>query len=500
MIFFDNKLELMNTIMIIIIIIFLLFYFVGAYFKSIENFSTSNVGPYNIVTCPPQFEKQGTTDNIYYNKGNVGIGTDNPQANLHVTGYSRTDGILCVNGGILYGIDNNHMDVGSLAIGSINKNYGVELGWSGNTAGLLLECTDNTEIAVHDSGDRLASLMYYEGADINTIHIGRNKGWGVTNTLIQGNLNVDGALSLTGSPSNPGNTVSASFWNQAGLGPTISGNAFSVQTNGTTEALGITNTQQVLFKAWQWHGDNHWGQARFYFEPDNSTYIRGHGTNYNITFRNKDDQTKFVSYHSGSLWIHGALSQYSDSRIKKNITDIQDKEALNKLLLIEPKKYEYIDPARGTKPVIGFIAQQVREILPEAVDLVKKLLPNVMQNCNCDKNKIFININDIQIGNEINIKYNGDHNNETGQTFKVKEITTEYILLDDEDGNKIIPENITECFVYGYEVDDAHILTKEYIYALNVSATQELYKIIMEQQNRISKLEEILARNYFKNW
>ncbi len=118
-----------------------------------------------------------------------------------------------------------------------------------------------------------------------------------------------------------------------------------------------------------------------------------------------------------------------------------------------------------------------------------------MQNCNCDKNKIFININDIKIGNEINIKYNGDHNNETGETFKVKEITTEYILLDDEDGNKIIPENNTECFVYGYEVDDAHILTKEYIYALNVSATQELHKIIIEQENKISKLEEILARN-----
>jgi regulator of RNase E activity RraB len=75
-------------------------------------------------------------------------------------------------------------------------------------------------------------------------------------------------------------------------------------------------------------------------------------------------------------------------------------------------------------------------------------------------------------------------------------------LLDDEDGEKIIPENITECFVYGYEVDDAHMLTKEYIYALNVSATQELYKIITEQQNQITELQnqidmlkDILARN-----
>ena len=59
----------------------------------------------------------------------------------------------------------------------------------------------------------------------------------------------------------------------------------------------------------------------------------------------------------------------------------------------------------------------------------------------------------------------------------------------------IIPESITECFVYGYAVDDFHTLTKEYIWAMNVSATQELHKIIMEQKEEISLLKEILARN-----
>ena len=92
------------------------------------------------------------------------------------------------------------------------------------------------------------------------------------------------------------------------------------------------------------------------------------------------------------------------------------------------------------------------------------------------------------------IKYD-DNGNETGKVFKVKEITTEYILLDDEDGIKTIPENLTECFVYGYEVEDYHILTKEYIWAINVSATQELHKIIMEQKEEINLLKEILARN-----
>ncbi len=36
--------------------------------------------------------------------------------------------------------------------------------WNGkNIAGLLMECSDNTEIAVNDNANRIVSLMYYEG-------------------------------------------------------------------------------------------------------------------------------------------------------------------------------------------------------------------------------------------------------------------------------------------------------------------------------------------------
>ena len=51
-------------------------------------------------------------------------------------------------------------------------------------------------------------------------------------------------------------------------------------------------------------------------------------------------------------------------------------------------------------------------------------------------------------------------------------------------------------FVIGSKVDDFHTLNKDYIFTLNVCATQELYKLIQQQniiiqdlQNRISILE-----------
>jgi hypothetical protein len=46
----------------------------------------------------------------------------------------------------------------------------------------------------------------------------------------------------------------------------------------------------------------------------------------------------------------------------------------------------------------------------------------------------------------------------------------------------------------GKIVDDFNTLDKSYIFTLNVSATQELHKIIMEQKNEIHDLETRLAR------
>jgi len=73
----------------------------------------------------------------------------------------------------------------TLTLGSLSSNYGGGSGWNNNTAALL-ECADNTEIAVHDSGTRVASLMYFQGGSTNRITIGRNIGWGTTKIKFDG--------------------------------------------------------------------------------------------------------------------------------------------------------------------------------------------------------------------------------------------------------------------------------------------------------------------------
>ena len=59
-----------------------------------------------------------------------------------------------------------------------------------------------------------------------------------------------------------------------------------------------------------------------------------------------------------------AKRQYmmSDSRIKKDIVDVSDDQALIKLRQLQPKKYKYIDRSEfGDQEVYGFIAQELQE-------------------------------------------------------------------------------------------------------------------------------------------
>jgi hypothetical protein len=71
---------------------------------------------------------------------------------------------------------------------------------------------------------------------------------------------------------------------------------------------------------------------------------------------------------SGNIWCSvGTIYVSSDARIKKNILDVNDETALDKILIIQPKTYEYKDVInRGTNRVYGFISQQIAEITPES--------------------------------------------------------------------------------------------------------------------------------------
>lgn len=134
----------------------------------------------------------GMTGHVVITGGaSLGVGAATPLQALHVVGSALLSDRLAV-GNDANSISNSYMAAGSMVLGNIGQNYGgATAGWTGSMAGLLMQAASNTEIAVHDSGQRVASLMYYEGDAVNRISIGRNTGWGaISQIALNGNVGI----------------------------------------------------------------------------------------------------------------------------------------------------------------------------------------------------------------------------------------------------------------------------------------------------------------------
>ena len=214
------------------------------------------------------------------------------------------------------------------------------------------------------------------------------------------------------------------------------------------------------------------------------------------------------------LWMDGAgIIWTSDERIKKDITDIDDNVALQKILAIEPKTYNYIDNAtKGDKTVYGFISQQIEEVIPEATKKTSRYIPNIYQSCEYNSSNNTIRIpadfdisrlntliadkftsnydemsSNIVVTNEnhlsTKLKVIDENNNETLLQYSITSNVSNVSNTSDEDGYVLQIHNrdfapyessSSNIFVYGTEINDLTTLDKSYIYTLNTCATQEL--------------------------
>jgi hypothetical protein len=169
-------------------------------------------------------------------------------------------------------------------------------------------------------------------------------------------------------------------------------------------------------------------------------------------------------YAEGDFMTTEAFLGSSDRRIKRDIVDINDSEALDTLRLLQPKKYKYKDSIlRGEDVVWGFIAQEVREVLPYATKLDDGKIPNIYETAEVSESNVltFTNFNTSDLdSNGVDIRIqtisNGDH------PVKIVEIIDDHTIrvdqnLDelsgsiDETGNVITEITTTTLTVGEYE-------------------------------------------------
>lgn len=204
----------------------------------------------------------------------------------------------------------------------------------------------------------------------------------------------------------------------------------------------------------------------------------------------------FSAFFDGAIEAQ-AIVVTSDGRIKDNINNINDDIALQQLRLLSPKTYTYKDTIKsGSREVIGFIAQEVREVLPRAVALGTNYIPSIMKLAtafNKEGNTIEIRLGSslddtvtLTTGSKIKIIINSESVETSVLSFSndVFEIskTEEFTVTDGEN-----------VFVYGEIVDDFHFLDKNTIFTVATAALQEVDRQQQADKQRIATLESQLA-------
>lgn len=190
---------------------------------------------------------------------------------------------------------------------------------------------------------------------------------------------------------------------------------------------------------------------------------------------------KSVNY----IWTTYGFVASSDTRIKTNVQDIDDGAALAQLRLLQPKTYEYVDKVqRGSEPVIGFIAQEVAEVIPRAVTKQKEIIPSVYAIASVSDGVLQLGKgHGLVVGDKVKLikEQGGELVTTVKEVLSAMSFTVEDTLED------------ARIFVYGKEVPDFHTLDKNAIFTIGVAAVQELDRQVQDHKSRIALLEERMA-------
>jgi hypothetical protein len=429
--------------------------------------------------------------------GNVGIGTNAPNALLHVYGTGPT----------------------SMSVGATSA-Y-LELGWAASSGQYNGSAAANDSI-IRSMGGNLFLQAANQGNPSLVCNTNGNVGIGTTNPNFK--LSIQGADSVVSGPHVAYYTTSNSnpifqqlnysadniallfdqYWDgqfRASVNSTVSyqiyKNVGKLSFNyaaGTTAGSAVTNTNAMTIisngnvgigtvsPTVPLHvvGSNNIVVAGGYYFPNNST---------GLSFTTSNQSVGILCTRAIATTEYFLAS--SDMRIKKNIQHVTNSlEKLSKLDIVEYDKIDYKENGAD----IGIIAQNVETILPKSISKSTKYIPNIYERTSYELIdngiRIFINSKEIQKNTKIRLYIS--------KISIDKEIEYDTIVI------KYTPDSFDikkwddyseddKVFVYGTEVDDFLSVDKDQIGILAAGGVKELHQIIKEQQTHIVQLESKLA-------
>ena len=158
----------------------------------------------------------------------------------------------------------------------------------------------------------------------------------------------------------------------------------------------------------------------------------------------------------------------SSDRRTKEVKGVSDSKSDLKLLRqINITNYTYKDKAaHDDKPHKKVIGQQVAEGFPQAVKISTDVIPDIFKSASMTNGWVNLCDHRLQVGERVQLVLEDDNS----QIYTIEAVTPESF--------KVSLDYEGEVQVYGREVNDFHVVDYNELAMLNISATQELCKII----------------------
>ena len=192
----------------------------------------------------------------------------------------------------------------------------------------------------------------------------------------------------------------------------------------------------------------------------------------------------------GQIFAGGGYVVPSDKRIKQDIETYDQLVALKQINDLRVTTYKKIDDPLQ-KIEVGFISQEVKEVIPESIEKLKMYVPDIHKWVPCTYDE---EARSITIDNTFNLTfmYRLQVCDENGKKYSA-------IVTDVEDGKAVI--NSTEfdiekpviskrIFLYGKLVNDFLTLDKNVIFSIAIASIQALSKQVNELTSRLDLLEQ----------
>lgn len=178
----------------------------------------------------------------------------------------------------------------------------------------------------------------------------------------------------------------------------------------------------------------------------------------------------------------------SDIRIKNDIERSPSVNDLSTINQLKVTNYHYIDRVeKGSKLQKGFIAQEVKKVIPEAITAITEFIPNiyaVAEKVETNSNgKVVITTkkpHELKVNDEVRLI------TATKNDYRVENVIDKYRF--EVSG---LPINTKDVFVYGKKVDDFNVVNYDRIFTTGIGAIQELSKQIelLKTENAALKVE-----------